>query len=203
MNIAIVGATGNAGTSILAEALRRGHTATAIARNLSELRTAKNLSGVNGDVENPAALASVLAGHDAIVSALRFSTTDSGKLLAAVRASGVKRYLVVGGAGSLLLASGQTVLEAGKVPAESVPESTAAKEYLDVLRGVADLDWTMLCPSAYFWAGDRTGVFRLGDDMLLTGDDGKSRISFDDFAIALLDEIEEPRHVKRRFTVGY
>jgi putative NADH-flavin reductase len=203
MNVAIVGATGNAGSSILAEALRRGHAVTAIARDLGGLRKAKNLVGLNGNVEHPDALAAVLANHDVIVSALRFSNTNGGNVLAAVRASGVKRYLVVGGAGSLLVEPGRTLLDTGKVPAESVPESTAAKEFLDVLRGVDDLDWTMLCPSAYFWAGDRTGTFRLGDDMLLTGIDGKSRISFDDFAIAMLDELEEPRHIKRRFTVGY
>lgn len=203
MKIAIIGATGNVGTSILAEALRRGHTVTALARDLSGLRSAKGLTGVNGDAGQPDALATKLAGHDVIVSALRFSNSDGAKLLAAVRGSGVKRYLVVGGAGSLLTETGETVLAAGKVPEASRPESAAALAFLDVLRTADDLDWTMLCPSAYFWAGDRTGVFRLGEDHLLVGDDGKSRISYDDYAIAMLDEIESPAHVRRRFTVGY
>ena len=203
VKIAIIGATGNVGTSILAEALRRGHTVTALARDLSGLRTAKGLTGVNGDVEQPEALATKLAGHDVIVSALRFSNSDGAKLLEAVRGSGVERYLVVGGAGSLLTGTGETVLAAGKVPEPSRPESAAALAFLDVLRTVDDLDWTMLCPSAYFWAGDRTGVFRLGGDHLLIGDDGKSRISYDDYAIAMFDEIEIPAHHRRRFTVGY
>jgi uncharacterized protein len=203
VKIAVIGATGQAGSRITAEALRRGHAVTGIARNTGGLRTAKGLTAVAGDVTDPAALALVLAGHDAIVSATRFSVTDGAQLLESVRRSGVKRYLAVGGAGSLEVAPGVTLLASGRVPEASRVESAAAQAYLDVLRTTDDLDWTMLCPSAYFWAGDRVGVFRLGDDTLLTGDDGKSRISFDDFAIALLDEIEMPAHIRRRFTVGY
>lgn len=203
MKIAILGATGNVGSSILAEALRRGHTVSALARDLSALRSAKGLTGVNGDVDRPDVLATKLRGHDVIVSALRFSNSDGAKLLQAVRASEVARYLVVGGAGSLLTGTGETVLAGGNVPESSRAESAAGSAFLDDLRSIDDLDWAMLCPSAYFWPGDRTGVFRLGDDRLLVGYDGKSRISYDDYAIALLDEIEMPAHHRRRFTVGY
>jgi putative NADH-flavin reductase len=203
VRIAIIGATGHVGTSIVAEALRRKHTVTAIARDVGALRDAAGLRGVAGDIEQTEALAATLRDHDAIVSAMRFSATDPAKLLAAVRLSGVQRYLVVGGAGSLLTASGETLLASGGVPEIARTESEAGQVFLDLLRDVQDLDWTMLCPAALFWPGDRTGAFRLGGDELLIAYDGKSRISYDDYAIALLDEIEQPEHHRRRFSVGY
>jgi hypothetical protein len=119
-----------------------------------------------------------------------------------VRAAGVRRFLVVGGAASLEVAPGKRLLDTPQFPAAYKPEATAAAAYLDMLRGVSDLDWTFLSPSALFAAGERTGKFRLGKDELLTTDKGSS-ISYEDYAIALADEVEHPRHVRQRFTVGY
>jgi len=115
----------------------------------------------------------------------------------------VKRYLVVGGAGSLEVSPGHALVDSPGFPALYKEESLAGKAFLEALRKVDDLDWTMLSPSALFTEGKRTGVFRLGRDALLTAADGKSWISFEDFAVAMLDEVEHPRHIRQRFTVGY
>jgi putative NADH-flavin reductase len=203
MKIAIIGATGNVGTRIVAEALRRGHSVTGIARDTAKLTPRKNLTLVTGDANVPGALAPLLAGHDAVVSSVHFSVSDPKLLIDGVRQSGVKRYLVVGGAGSLEIAPGKLLVEAPNFPQEYFKEASLGKAFLDVLRSVTDLDWTMLSPSALFIEGERTGKFRLGADTLLTAADGKSWISYEDFAAALLDEIEAPKHIKGRFTIGY
>ena len=185
MKLAIVGAGGNVGSRIVAEAVRRGHTVTSLGRKDAD------------------ALAARLVGHDAVVSSVRFVDSDPHVLIDAVRRSGVKRYLVVGGAGSLQ--AGDTLLvESPHFPAVALAEATRGLAFLEALKSTAgDLEWTMLSPSALFIAGERTGKFRLGGDSLLTGADGKSWISYEDFAVALLDEIETPAHVRGRFTVGY
>jgi putative NADH-flavin reductase len=203
MKIAIIGVTGNVGRRILAEALSRGHTVTGIARDISKVAPQVGLTLVSGDVNMSGALEPLLAGHDAVVSSIHFSASDPQLLIGAVRRSGVKRYLVVGGAGSLEIAPGKLLVEAPNFPKEYFKEASLGKAFLDLLRSVTDLDWTMLSPSALFIAGERTGVFRLGDDTLLTAADGKSWISYEDFSIALLDEIEAPKHIKSRFTIGY
>jgi uncharacterized protein len=203
MKIALIGVTGNVGRRILAEALERGHSVTGIARNTSVLQPQQNLRLVDGDVNAPEALAPLLAGHDVVVSSVMFAASDPARLIDAVRRSGVKRYLIVGGAGSLEVAPGKLVIELPDFPEFARVEASRGKVFLDVLRGVRDLDWTMLSPSALFIEGERTGLFRLGTDTLLTAADGKSWISYEDYAIALLDEIETPKHIGRRFTVGY
>ncbi|GGF38114.1 3-beta hydroxysteroid dehydrogenase [Aliidongia dinghuensis] len=203
MKLAIIGATGNVGTRLVAEALGRGHQVTAIARDPAKLRAQDRLTPVVGDASQPTALAPRLAGHDAVVSTVGFRASDPALLIDAVRRSGVKRYLVVGGAGSLEVAPGKLLIEMPDFPAFVLEEATRGKLFLDALRRVDDLDWTMLSPSALFTAGERTGHFRLGGDQLLVGADGKSWISYEDYAVALLDEIEKPRHVRARFTVGY
>jgi putative NADH-flavin reductase len=124
------------------------------------------------------------------------------KLIEAVRASGVKRYLVVGGAGSLEVAPGLKLIDAPDFPTEYKAEAAAGGVFLDLLRGEVDLDWTFLSPSALFVPGERTGKFRLGQDQLLANEQGSS-ISFEDYAVALVDELEKPTHSRQRFTVGY
>jgi putative NADH-flavin reductase len=203
MKIALVGATGNAGSRILAEFVRRGHAVTAVSRSPEKTPALPGVTPAKGDADHPEALAGVLAGHDAVVSAVHFSASDPDKLIAAVRASGVKRYLVVGGAGSLEVAPGVKLFDTPQFPALYLGEAKAGGRFLDILRASAgDLEWSFLSPSAMFVPGERTGRFRLGGDQLLTTEDGSS-ISFEDFAIALVDEIEAPKHVGRRFTVGY
>ena len=203
MKIALIGASGNVGSRILAEALRRGHTVTAIVRHPEKLAARKGLKAVRGDITEPTSLAALLRGHDAVISSVRFVDADPRKLCDAVRAAGVRRLLVVGGAGSLEVKPGLLLVETPDFRQEWKPEATAGRDFLRALRQVQDLDWTFLSPSAQFAPGERTGQFRLGTDQLLTDASGKSWISMEDYAIAMLDEMETPRHVRRRFTVGY
>jgi putative NADH-flavin reductase len=203
MKIAIIGATGNVGTRLVNEALHRHHAVTAIARDTSKLARQTGLSAVVGDVTKPELVLPLLKGHDAIVSSLRFQSSDPQQLIELVRDSGVKRYLVVGGAASLEIAPGEILLNAPNFPAAYKPEASAGKAFLDALRNAKDLEWTFLSPSMFFGPGERTGKFRLSDNTLLTAPDGKSSISYEDYAVAMLDEIETPKHVRGRFTVGY
>ena len=203
MKIAIIGATGNVGTRLLNEALRRHHAVTAIARDPSKLQSRTGMSATVGDVTKPDQLLPLLKGHDAIVSALRFQGSDPQQLIDLVRHSEVKRFLVVGGAASLEVAPGQLLLNSPHFPPAYKAEASAAKAFLDALRAVNDLDWTVLSPSAFFGPGERTGKFRFSANSLLTAADGKSSISYEDYALAMFDEIEKPRHIRGRFTVGY
>src|SRR5882762_9294220 len=132
-----------------------------------------------------------------------FLDSDPKKLIAAISDSKVGRYLVVGGAGSLEVAPGVRLMTTPGFPAPYKAEAGKGAAFLDLLRQERELNWTFLSPSALFTAGERTGKFRLGTDQLLTAEDGKSWISFEDFAVALADEIERPAHIRQRFTVGY
>jgi len=200
--VALIGASGQAGSRILKELSGRGHHVTAIARHPESIAALPGVTAQRGDVADGPALAALLRGHDAVVSSVHFSVTDPATLIDAVRASGVKRYLVVGGAGSLEVAPGLRLIDTPDFPDAYKAEASAGATFLDLLRGETELEWTFLSPSAMFVAGERTGVFRLGKDMLLANDRGSS-ISFEDYAIALVDEIERPTHVRQRFTVGY
>ena len=202
MKIALVGASGNAGSRLLSELVNRGHDVTAIVRNPEKVPASPKVTVKKGDVYDEAGLARLIAGHDAVITSVHFTAFDPQKLIAAVRASGVKRYLVVGGAGSLEVAPGLKLIDAPNFPEIYRAEASAGSAYLDLLHKQADLDWTFLSPSAMFIPGERTGQFRLGTDQLLSNDAGSS-ISFEDYAIAMVDEIENPRHVKKRFTIGY
>ena len=156
-----------------------------------------------GDANDEEGLAALLRGHEAVISAGRFVSVDPRALIAAVKKAGVPRLLVVGGASSLEVAPGVQLVDTPDFPAAYKPEALAGREFLDVLRGERELNWTFLSPSASFGPGERTGTFRLGTEQLLVGADGASRISMEDFAIALVDELERPRHPQQRFTVGY
>jgi hypothetical protein len=202
MKIALVGATGNAGSRILNELVNRGHEVTAIVRNPDKIVARPGVTAKKGDVFDQEGLAALLKGHDAAISSVHFSASDPRKLIKAVRASGVKRYLVVGGAGSLEVAPGKKLIDTPEFPAIYKTEAAAGGVFLDLLKQEKDLDWTFLSPSALFVAGERTGKFRLGADQLLSHEKGSS-ISFEDYAIALVDEVEKPTHSRRRFTVGY
>lgn len=203
MNIALIGVTGRVGSRLLAELLRRGHHVTGIARDTSKLASQPGLVLKNGDADQPAQLAPLLAGHDAVFSALKFATTDAAALIAAVKQAGVRRLLVVGGAATLEVAPGHILLDAPGFPAAYRPEAEGGRRFLDRLRGERELDWTFLSPSAEFAPGERTGSFRVGGDALLTDANGKSWISMEDYAIAFVDELETPKHSRQRFTVGY
>lgn len=200
--IALIGASGNAGSRILKELSDRGHQVTAIARSPEKIASLPNVVAKKGDVFDQAGLSELLKGHDAVISSVHFTASDPATLIEAVRASGVQRYLVVGGAGSLEIAPGQRVVDLPDFPAAYKAEAIKGAEFLDILKQEKQLDWTFLSPSAEFVPGERTGKFRIGKDNLLSNGEG-SRISFEDYAIALVDEIEKPQHSRQRFTIGY
>ena len=201
--IAIIGATGRAGSQLLEEALRRGHSVTAIARDTSKIGARAGVVSKNVDVLNAAVLQDAVAGHDVVISAAHFATVPASALIGPVKQAGVKRLLVVGGAGSLLLPDGTRVIDSAGFPAEYKAEASAGAAFLEALRQEKELDWTFLSPSALFVEGERTGKFRVGKDDLLVSAEGQSSISFADYAIALFDEVETPKHSRQRFTVGY
>jgi len=205
MKVALVGATGNVGTRLVKELVSRGHEVTALARNVDGIVVPPGVTARTVDASDATALADALRGHDAVISALRFATSDADTLIKAVRASGVKRYLVVGGAGTLTPpGSDKNLIDSGKIPEAWMPEVGGGARFLGKLKAEPEgLDWTFLSPSAMFGPGERTGKFRLAKDELLSDADGKSHISYEDYAIALVDEIEQPAHIRQRFTVGY
>jgi hypothetical protein len=203
MKVALIGPTGNVGSRVLAELLRRGHVVTGIARHVEQLRIQSHLTAERGDATDEDGLSKLLPGHDALISAGRFVSISPRAVIAAAKKAKVKRLLCVGGAGSLEVAPGKLLVDTPEFPAEYRSEALAGKDFLDLLRGERQLDWTFLSPSALFVPGERTGKFRIGTDRLLTGEDGKSWISMEDFAIAMVDELENPRHSRKRFTVGY
>ena len=202
-NIAIIGATGRAGSQLMEEALRRGHSVVAIARHASKIGERAGVVTKEVDVNDVQALQTAVAGSEVVLSAAHFSTLPAAAIIEPVKKAGVKRLLFVGGAGSLLLPDGSQVIQSPDFPEAYKPEATAGGIYLDTLRAEKDLDWTFLSPSAEFVEGERTGTFRLGQDHLLVSAEGKSWITFADFAIAMLDEVEQPKHTRQRFTVGY
>jgi len=205
MKVALVGASGNAGSRILAELASRGHEVTAIARNVDRIEAPAGVTTVQADADDPAALAEAMKGHDVAISSLKFSASDAGKLIEAARASGVGRYFIVGGAASLKApGSEQRIIDSGQIPEAFMPEIRAGADFLERLKQEPEgLDWTFVSPSMFFGPGERTGTFRLGTEELLVAEDGKSSISYEDFAVALVDEIEAPKHHRGRFTVGY
>ena len=203
MWVSLIGATGNAGSRILAELARRGHQVTAVVRHPERVPRLGGVVAKQCDANRVDDLALVLKGHDVVVSSVHFLDGQANKLIDAVRQARVPRYVVVGGAGSLDNGNGVKLIDAGGVPEPYKAESRAGCTFLDLLRQTSDLDWTFLSPSAQFVAGERTGVFRLGTDTALRDANGRSWISYEDYAVALVDEIERPRHSRRRFTVGY
>lgn len=212
MNIALIGASGFVGSAILAEALQRGHQVRALVTQPQKLAPAAGLTAHKADVNDTAALAGELRGVDAVISAFSghaqadvydYYVRGMRSIVAATQAAGVPRLLVVGGAGSLFVAPGVQLVDTPEFPAQWKGTAEGARTALEQLRAEAALDWTMLSPSAHLEPGARTGTFRLGTDDLLTDANGDSRISVQDYAVAMIDELERPAHSRSRFTVGY
>ena len=202
MKIALIGVTGRVGSRLATELLSRGHAVTGIALHVpTEARA--GITVLQADATDPSSLAPRLVGHDAVISASRFLTSDANALVTAVKTAGVKRLLVVGGAGSLEVAPGKALMDTDRFPEAFKAEAKAGARFLERLRLEPDLDWTFISPSADFAPGERTGHFRLGGDQLLSDAKGKSHISMEDFAIAMVDEVEQSAHSRQRFTVGY
>ena len=167
MKVSLIGATGNAGSRILAELVRRGHHVTAIVRHPDKVPQLDGVIAQKGHANRVDELASMLRGHEIVVSSVHFLDGQADKLIGAVRQARAPRYVVVGGAGSLDNGSGVKLIDAGGVPEPYKAESRAGCDFLDTLRRTSDLDWTFLSPSAQFVAGERTGVFRTGADTAL------------------------------------
>lgn len=202
-NIALIGASGKIGSKIAAELLQRGHKVTGIVRNPDKISVA-GVTAVKGDFTAPAAMAAALQGHDAIISAASFIPGQAEQLIASVRASGVKRFLMVGGAASLQTeAGGKKIIDTIELPdAWKAPVNEGIRT-LGLLRDVTDIEWTFFSPAIQIGPGERTGKFRLGGEVVVKDAAGASKISYDDYAIAMVDELEQGKHIKARFTIGY
>ena len=184
--IAIIGATGRAGSQLLEEALRRGHIVIAIARNTDKLAVRPGVTVKQVDALDDEALQHAISGSDVVISAAHFATLPASAVIGPVKKAGVKRLLVVGGAGSLLLPGGGRVIDSEGFPAEYKAEASAGADFLETLRQEKELDWTFLSPSALFDGTERTGKFRLGTDELLVNSDGNSSISFSSLSLMKL-----------------
>ncbi|MFZ6870777.1 NAD(P)-dependent oxidoreductase [Undibacterium sp. Di27W] len=212
MNIALIGASGFIGSAILKEALSRQHKLSAFVAHPEKLAATDNLQVFATDVQDLDALGKQLAGFDAIISAfsghantetLAYYVSGIKNIIAAAKHVHTPRLLVVGGAGSLEVAPGLQVLDTPDFPEAYRASAEGARTALQLLRQEETLNWTMLSPSAMIAPGQRTAQFRLGKDSLLIAADGKSHISVEDYAVAMLDELEKPAHQGQRFTVGY
>ncbi len=214
MRIALIGATGQIGQHILNEALSRGHNVTAILREPGKLPARERLQAVQGDIYDTSSLATLLKGANAVISAFNPGWGDAdlpanqirgtSSVIAATKQAGVARLLVVGGAGSLKVPGTDTdVVDTPDFPADWKAAASAVRETLKDLRTEKDLDWTFLSPAALIEPGERTGRFRLGHDELLVDAKGESRISLQDYAVAMIDELESPQHSRQRFTLAY
>ena len=210
MKIALIGASGTVGQRILQEALTRGHQVVAIVRDPARItQKDEKLSVVTGDLLNGESISKAVAGYDVVISAYGPAhgaeytmKAMAQKLIDAVKQAGVQRLLIVGGAGSLEVAPGLQLVNSPNFLEAWKPVALAHGEALEVYRK-ADLDWTYFSPAAMFQPGERTGAFRIGTDQLVVDEKGESRISTEDYAVAMLDEVEKPRFIRKRFTIAY
>lgn len=209
MKVVVYGATGNAGSEIVKELVARGHQVTGVARKVDSLKGLQGVTAKADDLSNVDAITAIIKGADAVVSAYQPPVDDTDAIvgvtereIAAVKKAGGPRLLVVGGAGLLEVAPGVTLIKSGHLPAQWLPIATSHDKLLGVLRG-SDINWTYLSPAAFFVVGERTGKFRLGTKELISNDKGESKISYADYAIALVDEIEKPKHERGSFSVGW
>lgn len=217
-NVVLIGASGFVGNALLNELLDRGHQVTAIVRNAQKItRKHDRLSVLAMDVEETEKLKEVCKGHDAVISAYNPGWSNPNmyedtlrvypEILEAVKASGVKRLLIVGGAGSLFVKPGLRLVDTGTLPEAWLPGvKSMAKFYLETLVKETDIDWVFFSPAANL--GNlkpciRTGKFRLGKDNLIVDEKGESFISVEDYAVAMVDELEQENHHQERFTIGY
>lgn len=212
---ALIGASGFVGSAILNELLSRGYNVEALVRNPEKITVENpNLTVKKVDVADEKALAEDLKGYDAVISAYNPGWTNPNiyndtlqnypRIVEAAKAAGVKRLLMVGGAGTLFCAPGLRVVDSGVIPAEIMDGvKSLGKFYLDILAKENDIDWVFFSPAGAFVEGTRTGKYRLGKDNLIVDDKGNSTISVADYAKAIVDELEAPAHHKERFTIGY
>lgn len=213
MKIALIGATGFVGSAVVKEASQRGHDVTAIARHPEKVEKLEGITAQKTDVFDIASLSKVIARHDVVISTYNPGWTEpdiqnlfikgSQATIEAVKRSGTKRLIIVGGAGSLEAAPGVQLVDTPQFPAEWKQGALGAREALNIIRKESELEWTFVSPAIQLVPGDRTAKFRLGLDQPVFDEKGESRISVQDLAVALIDEAEKPKHVRKRFTLGY
>jgi putative NADH-flavin reductase len=214
MKIALIGATGFAGKAILLEFLDRNHEVTGISRHPEKLGFHHpGLHNKAGNMLDENEAATLLSGHEAVVSAYNAGWTNPDlhdeylrgcrSILNGIKKAGVKRFLTIGGAGSLEVAPGLQFLDTPAFPAQFKAGALAAREFLEIIKKENGLDWTYLSPAIVLTPGSRKGTYRTALDNPVYGPDGKCTISVEDLAVAVVDEIEKPQHIRQRFTVGY
>lgn len=214
-NVLLIGATGFVGSAVLNELVSRGHKVTAVARNVEKVAKSELVDVVKEDVANVDAIAKLAEGKDAIISAYNPGWTNPDiatlisenypKILSAAKKSGVERLLIVGGAGTLFCAPGLRVVDSGAIPEEIMGGVRPLGDfYLNTLMNENDIDWVFFSPAGVFdQQGKKTGNYRLGKDDLIVDTEGNSHISVQDYADAMVNELEKPAHHKERFTIGY
>ena len=214
-NVLLIGATGFVGSAVLNELVERGHKVTAVVRNVEKIAKNDLVTAVKEDVANVEAIAKLAEGKDAIISAYNpgwtnpdiatLITENYPKILKAAKQSGVERLLIVGGAGTLFCAPGLRVVDSGAIPAEIMGGVRPLGDfYLNTLMNENDIDWIFFSPAGVFdQEGKKTGNYRLGKDDLIVDAEGNSHISVQDYADAMVNELEKPAHHKERFTIGY
>ncbi|HEY4358641.1 MAG TPA: NAD(P)H-binding protein [Acidobacteriaceae bacterium] len=207
MNVVLYGATGASGSRILKELTSRGHKVTAVSRNTSTVPA--GVETIQDDLSSVDAIASIINSADAVISAYAPPPDNTDALLgvterqiAAVKKAGKVRLIVVGGAGSLEVAPGVSLIASGYLPEAYMAIAVSHDKALKLLQA-SDIDWTYFSPAGFFEPGERTGAFRLGTNNLIANEKGESRISMEDYAIALVDELETPKHKGERFSIGY
>jgi uncharacterized protein len=213
MKLAIIGANGKIGSRITEEALNRGHSVTGIARNPDSGIKNERVKWVKADALDTQQLASIISGADALISAFGIDwsrpetyplfTDVAYSILAAAKIAGVRRILIVGGAGSLEVAPGTQLVDTDGFPEAWKQGASEQRKSLKVFYGETDLEWTFFSPAIMIEPGPRTGKFRLGKDNPVFDEKGNSDISYDDYAMAMIDELENPRFIRQRFTIGY
>lgn len=202
MKVAVLGASGKGGSEITKELAARGHEVVAIGRTADTLPSGAGITAKVGDASDPAALADLVRGVDAVISAVHFNIPAS-TLISATKQAGVGRLLVMGGAASLNNADGEMLIETAGFPEFLKPIVRPAVDFLNDLRAEQELNWTFFSPAMNIFVGPRLGTFRLGKDTLVTDDKGESNISYADYAIAMVDELEQANNPRGRFTAAY
>ncbi len=214
--VAVIGATGFVGTQVVKELANRGYSVNALARNTSKIEESENVKAIAVDVYNTSELSEILKGNDAVISAFNPGWTNPNifedflkgaeSIEKAVEESGVKRFITVGGAGSLYIAENLQLIDTPEFPAEIKPGAEAARQYLEMIKKNEKLDWTFFSPAIEMHqgtAGVRKGTYRTALENPVFDESGRSILSVEDVAVALVDELENNQFVRQRFTAAY
>ena len=214
--VAVIGATGFVGTQVVKELANRGYFVNALARNTSKIEESENVKAIAVDVYNTSELSEILKGNDAVISAFNPGWTNPNifedflkgaeSIEKAVEESGVKRFITVGGAGSLYIAENLQLIDTPEFPTEIKPGAEAARQYLEIIKKNENLDWTFFSPAIEMHqgtAGVRKGTYRTALENPVFDEEGRSVLSVEDVAVALVDELENNQFVKQRFTAAY